>query len=56
MTDHLDNWLSNESVRQAKIEEMDRLCTEVVKTGATARAVDYVLSEFPGDGDVQQAA
>lgn len=47
MTAHLDEWLSDESARQARITEMEVLCTDVVQTGATARAVDYVISEFP---------
>ena len=45
----LSTWLQDESARQAQIDEMETLCRDVVKTGATERAVNYVLSEFTAE-------
>ena len=42
----LSSWISEPETRQQRVEWMESLCTDVVKTGATERAANYLLKEL----------
>ena len=43
---HIVNWLSDETLYRAKVEEMERLAIQYARPGATDRAADYILAQI----------
>jgi lipid-A-disaccharide synthase len=47
LAEHVVQWLSDESARQAKISQLKALKARFAQPGASSRAADYLLSHLP---------